>query len=282
MPRSRTRFVIEANSQCSELFGVVELMSGDLTILPKRSELVSRDVGQTEGLSEYRITVHVSPNNDGPRIVRHVKTNDGNYERLYAKVTRSGDMLLWPLVSTLSQNRFHKRYACHPSKADRIVSLGNYCPYTSALLYTLILTDAESPFSVFPQFLNHTVAQFRRFAIHVFWGFIPMNSTNRGHSFHPKTALTLEKDGKHVRSHTGSPTKSRTPNEIDDWVYDSFAQLIDIQARFVVLQSEEASDPVSLDELEIFREVVKAAPEPPSADELASLGLSLDSPPEGA
>jgi len=280
MAKARTRFVIRSNNQVSEIFAIIERKSGDLILIPKSAAHIFRKGGPIDGLTENRISVHVSPKSiqSGPTIVRHVRTVSGYYERVYAKVSCSGDGLLFPVVVTLSQDLFREHYACSAKSADKIIYLGEYCPYTSALLYVVIVSDYNALAPSLAPYLNHAVLRLSHFAVHVFWGFIPMTSTSSGYSLYPETALTLEKDGKHVQGYCKDALYSRTPEQLKDWVYQQISTLVDYQAELLAQASEKSSDPVSVEDLGILKTIGPLPPHAPPEAVLRQFGLSLDTP----
>lgn len=275
MAKSRTRFVIKANNQVSELFGVVELASGDLSIIPKHAERAQRDGEQAHEITKYRTSVHVSPSSDGPTIVRHVSTAGGLYERLYANVSRTETPLLWPVMAMLSQDRFRYRYACKPKVRDKVISLGTYCPLTSALAYVVILTDRGCDKPPAPGFLNHTFAEFSRFALHVFWGFIPMPSTNQGRGIYPQTGLLVEQGRQKTEDLLLPALKSRTPAQLQSWVKDTLIALIVHQTSFLIALYAETDRPLLEAELVNLGKIVAEPLPPPPIATLEKWGVSI-------
>ena len=196
---TKTRFVIQAEGQLSELFSVRERTNGDLVVLGKKSNQIGSGIADKYwAVEELRMSIHVSPNSPGTTIVQHVRLAN-SYSRIYAFVTPRDRQLTWLLFAALCQDLSAAHYETQSRQSDATVSLGAYRPRFSALIYFVVLTSAGGIISP-PHGFNVITSKFRVFDLHVIWAYLPAPSIHQGEYFISATSLTLESDDlKHER-----------------------------------------------------------------------------------
>jgi hypothetical protein len=214
MARPKTRFVIEAGQQLSELFSVWERPNGDLMIVPKKVDQLGEGVVDLyDDLKEHRVSVHVSPSSPGITIVQHAYFTNGNLAKSYAFILPKNSRFLWQIYGFSAADLEQNRYKCIPKANDQLKILGSYQPKNSVLIYFVIISTSGT-WNKPPFVLNEIKAEFSKFDVTVYWGYIASTSFHQGHIIFPATARTTEYGGTKREYRNSDGFKSLTRGEL--------------------------------------------------------------------